>query len=315
MRTRTLSANGAGILGKIAGELRDAVALRARTGSAEAMRSRRIGQGPGWVADDVICTAGPSDRSYEEKHSAVKVAVVIAGAFEYRAPSGRTLLTPGSLLLGNPGECFECGHTHGAGDRCVSFRFEPETFAELASDLGVSRDARKFGAPSVPVISDVARDVARAASAAASGDGAQLDEVGLQLASTALRLTAGRARRTVAPPRRIIAQAAEQVRRIEAAPALSWSLPRLARDAGQSPFQFLRAFKRVTGVTPHQFVLRTRLRAAALLLIDGPQGISDVASASGFNDLSNFNHAFRAEFGLAPREYRASARSSHLRTE
>jgi AraC family transcriptional regulator len=304
-----LPANGGGVLGKIAGDLRDAVALRARNGMAGTMWSTRIGEGAGWVADDVICTAGPHDRPYEEKHSAVKVAVVIAGAFEYRAPSGRQLLTPGSLLLGNPGECFECGHSHGAGDRCVSFRFERETFEEIASDLGVTKSDRRFGAPSVPVVSNVAREVAKASVAAASSDGTDLDEVGFGLASTALKLTAGRGRRVIAPPHRAMVQAAEQVRRIEAEPAGSWTLPRLARDAGQSPFQFLRAFKRVTGVTPHQFVLRTRLRAAALLLIDGPPVISDVASAAGFNDLSNFNHAFRAEFGVAPRIYRERARS------
>src|SRR2546430_5544229 len=32
------------------------------------------------------------------------------------------LMTPGSLLLGNAGQCFECGHEHGLGDRCLSDR-------------------------------------------------------------------------------------------------------------------------------------------------------------------------------------------------
>jgi AraC family transcriptional regulator len=271
------------------------------------MRSSRLAEGAGWVADDVICTAGPRDRPYEEKHSAVKVAVVIAGAFEYQSPAGRTLLTPGSLLLGNPGECFECGHTHAAGDRCVSFRFDREVFEELASDIGVSRGARKFGAPGVPVVPEVAKEVARAAAAVGSG-GEGLGEVGIRLAATALRMTAGSVRRSVAVSRRAVEQAAECVRRIELDPAGAWTLQRLARETGQSPFQFLRAFKRVTGVTPHQFVLRTRLRAAALLLLDGSGGVSDVASEAGFNDLSNFNHAFRAEFGVAPRGWRETGR-------
>ena len=37
-------------------------------------------------------------------------------------------MTPGSLLLGNEGACFECGHQHSRGDRCLAFHFSPEVF-------------------------------------------------------------------------------------------------------------------------------------------------------------------------------------------
>ena len=50
--------------------------------------------------------------------------------------SGRTLLTPGSLLLGDAGGCFTCGHQHGEGDRCLAFHFEPAFFEQLAADAG-----------------------------------------------------------------------------------------------------------------------------------------------------------------------------------
>ena len=45
----------------------------------------------------------------------------VAGSFQYRSPLGRGLMTPGSLMLGNQGQSYECGHEHGEGDRCVSF--------------------------------------------------------------------------------------------------------------------------------------------------------------------------------------------------
>jgi AraC family transcriptional regulator len=35
-----------------------------------------------------------------------------------------------------------------------------------------------------------------------------------------------------------------------------------------------------------------------------PKRVLDVALDSGFGDVSNFNHAFRAEFGVNPRQYR-----------
>jgi AraC-like DNA-binding protein len=80
-------------------------------------------------------------------------------------------------------------------------------------------------------------------------------------------------------------------------------LDSLARQAGLSPYHFLRTFQRVTGVTPHQFVLRARLREAAVRLTTERRNVLDIALDCGFGDVSNFNRAFRTEFGVNPRRY------------
>src|SRR5215471_13137248 len=85
------------------------------------MSMHLLGSGPGWRAEDVICSAGPHDRPFEEQHTAVCVAAVTRGTFQSRSPDGRATLVPGALLLGNPGACFECGHEHGVG--IVAYRF------------------------------------------------------------------------------------------------------------------------------------------------------------------------------------------------
>ena len=83
------------------------------------------------------------------------------------------------------------------------------------------------------------------------------------------------------------------------------SLKDVADHVGLSPFHFLRTFEKLTGITPHQYLRRARLRAAAAaLLTHGPARIVDVALDAGFGDVSNFNHAFRAEFGVSPTVYR-----------
>jgi AraC-like DNA-binding protein len=84
----------------------------------------------------------------------------------------------------------------------------------------------------------------------------------------------------------------------------------MALEAGLSPYHFLRTFDRVTGVTPHQYVLRARVREAALRVVGGDDKIVDIALDCGFGDLSNFNRAFRAEFGLSPRAYRLRSREA-----
>ena len=55
--------------------------------------------------------------------------------------------------------------------------------------------------------------------------------------------------------------------------------------------------------------LRARLRAAALRLLAGNEKVIAIALDAGFGDVSNFNAAFRKEFGVAPRAYRRLAGS------
>ena len=110
-------------MAKIAVELQHALASRAKNGGPESLATKLLAEGNGWTVEDVICTAGPRDRSFEEKHSRVSIAIVAAGTFQYRSTTGRELMTLGSLMLGKPGQSFECGHEHSAGDRCLSFGY------------------------------------------------------------------------------------------------------------------------------------------------------------------------------------------------
>jgi AraC-like DNA-binding protein len=136
--------------------------------------------------------------------------------------------------------------------------------------------------------------------------GTAWEELGIGLVARALGLANGRPIRGLPVPRRAEARVTESVRTIERDPAARLTLRDLAARARLSPFHYLRTFERVTGVTPHQFILRTRLREAATRLAVEPAKIVEIAFDAGFGDLSNFNRAFRAEFGVSPRRFRAS---------
>ena len=82
----------------------------------------------------------------------------------------------------------------------------------------------------------------------------------------------------------------------------------LAHEARLSPYHFLRTFEHLTGLTPHQYVRRARLREAATQLLTESGKVLDVALDCGFGDVSNFNRAFRAEFGVSPRVFRHASR-------
>ena len=87
---------------------------------------------------------------------------------------------------------------------------------------------------------------------------------------------------------------------------LTWSERRGKR--GSVPFHFLRVFTKALGVTPHQYLLRSRLRHAARLLAGDDRSITDIAYDVGFGDLSNFVRTFRRAAGVSPRDFRKMAK-------
>ena len=296
-----------GVFAKIAGDVESALVRRRRSGERGSAAGQSLARGDGWSVDDVICTSGPSDRSFEERHTRVSIAIVAAGTFQYRSPTGRALMTPGSILLGSAGQCFECGHEHAAGDRCIAFNYSPEYFARVAVDAGAGDVAYRFPTPHLPPLRDSATIVARS-SAALLTPAAKVswEEIALRLAAHVARLTSRRRVTAREVPARVLARVTEVVRSVERSPSESVSLNQLARVADLSPYHFLRTFERVTGLTPHQYVRRARLREAAMRLSLGRSKVIDVAYESGFRDVANFNRAFRVEFDVSPRRFRAA---------
>ncbi len=69
-----------------------------------------------------------------------------------------------------------------------------------------------------------------------------------------------------------------------------------------SKFHLMREFKKYTGTTIHRYILQKRLILAKQYLLEN-MPVIDVYSRCGFNDYSNFFRAFKAEYGLTPKEF------------
>ncbi len=266
---------------------------------------RDLAAGNGWRVSEVICYAGPQDRPFEELHNSVSIAAVVAGSFNYRCPEGRALLSPGALLLGNAGSCFECGHEHSTGDRCVAFHYDPDYFAEIAASAAGSSRFR-FKSAMLPALRALARPVATA-EAATRGDAAAMDELAIGLAERVLGIAADSHPTAVAPSSRDQMRISRALRQIEEHCDEALDLDTLASVACMSKYHFLRCFRRLVGVTPHQFLLSARLRRAAVTLRTSDQPVSTIAFECGFGDLSTFNAQFRDAFGAAPGVFRRRA--------
>jgi AraC family transcriptional regulator len=268
-----------------------------------------LASGPGWRVDDLICRAGAHDRPFEEQHGDYCIAAVTDGTFRYSATQGTAVLAPGSMLLGNAGSCFECGHEHATGDRCLSFHYSPEFLEGVAAETPGARNIG-FAAPRLPPLRDFARLQAEAEIARDDGDAGALGEIALRLAGGVASTLAGTAADKPRQPNRFDQRrVSEAVRRIEMAAHEPLALADLASETATSPFHFLRSFRQMTGMTPHQYVLRTRLHRAAVRLRLSDEPISAIAFDAGFNDLSTFNRRFRRIMGVTPGAFRARHRS------
>jgi AraC family transcriptional regulator len=270
------------------------------------MRYRILASGVGWTAYDNVCTAGPAAPPFEEQHAAICIAAVTAGTFQYRSTQGRALLAPGAVLLGNYGYCFECGHEHGTGDRCLSFHFTPDHWETLVAAVPGARTAT-FPLPRLPPLPSLIPSTAAIEAACEEGDHAALEELSLRFAAAVTTVLAGARGAPRPPSRRDQRRISDAVRRIaeNAQEPDRLSLATLASEAAMSPYHFLRTFRQVVGMTPHQFLLRTRLHRAVVRLRRSDAPVSTIAFDAGFNDLSTFNRRFRRLMGMSPSAYRA----------
>jgi AraC family transcriptional regulator len=266
---------------------------------------------------DIVCTYGPGDRPFEEHFQATSISLVLAGSFVYRGEYGSSLMSSGALMLGNAGRAFECSHQHSDGDRCLSLQFDQDLFERVAHDLKVAPRLNIGRLPPLRTLAPLSTR-ARMAAIAAERDQvsgclpAAMEEIVLELAGAVMQIAGGSTPIAINETRGA-SRIARVLRQLEAASAEPAALADLARTAGLSRYHFLRTFKRVTGVTPHQWVLRTRLRHAAERLALSREPITEIALDVGFDDLSNFIRSFRTEFGVSPSRYRIAVESSHPR--
>lgn len=79
---------------------------------------------------------------------------------------------------------------------------------------------------------------------------------------------------------------------------------RLGRLVGMSEAHFTRSFRRTTGESPYQFVLRLRLSQACELLVHPEVPIAEIAYSCGFSSQSHLTDLFRARIGVSPAQYR-----------
>lgn len=252
----------------------------------------------GLAVVEYLCSSGPGDTPFKEQHHTFTLSLVRAGGFGYRHRERVHELVPGSLLIGHRGDDYVCTHDHVHGDECLSFEFSPE----LSESAGLIERIRALAVlpplPEIMILGELAQ---------ASIDGRSdvaLDEVAWLVFSRAAGLVDAR------PDGAVPVAASDRRRAVRTALWIDehatepLTLEQSSREAGLSAFHFLRVFSRTLGVTPHQYLVRSRLRRAAAMLAGDDRSVTDVAYDCGFGDVSNFVRTFHRAAGVPPRAFR-----------
>jgi len=254
---------------------------------------------------DYRCEAGPADVPFVEVHDSFSISYVRSGTFGCRARGRSFELVAGSILVGHPGDEYMCTHEHAAGDECLSFHFAPALVEAVGYRPDIWQSVCVPPLPQLMILGELAQ------AAAEGGSEVGLDELGVLLAVRFVEVLSGRQRTPVE------ARACDRRRAVEAALWIDANahepidLESAAREFGLSAFHFLRLFARVLGVTPHQYLVRSRLRRAVRLLAGDTRSITEIAFDVGFGDLSNYVRTFHRAAAVSPRRFRQAAKGNH----
>jgi AraC-like DNA-binding protein len=251
---------------------------------------------------DFRCTAEPGEKPFAEQYACHSISYVRKGSFGCHCRGRFHELVAGSILVGHPGDEYVCTHDHVVGDECLSFFLDQELVEAIGDRPEIWRVGSVPPLPELMVLGELAQ------TAAGGNSDVGLDEVGHLFASRFVDVVSGRAPKPMTASLRDRRRAVETALWIDANSHRQIDLDDAAAQAGVSPFHFLRLFSDVLGVTPHQYLVRSRLRHAARRLADDDSPITDIAYDVGFNDLSNFVRTFHRAAGASPQKFRRASR-------
>ncbi len=233
-------------------------------------------------------------------HEQFGVGLIERGAQKSASGRGMVEARAGDIITVNPGEVHDGAPMDDGGRAWRMLYLNPTIVAELTTDIaqGWKASATEF---TQPIIRDrgIAGLFSKAFQAMISEGGHQdqleADQTLLLFLSSLLRAKPREHRSTpagVASARALI----------DDDPAAALTLNALAHEAGLSRYQFLRAFTRATGLTPHTYLMQRRLHRVRQLIGRGVR-LAEGATDSGFSDQSHMTRLFVRSFGVSPGIY------------
>lgn len=236
-------------------------------------------------------------------HEQFGVGLIERGA--QKSASGRGVVEAGvgDIITVNPGEVHD-GAPIGDGGRSWRMLYlDPAIVAGMATDMAEGRIAPAFEFHQ-PTVSDkrmarLFRKLFKAMTAVG------VDHARLEADETLLLVLGGLLQARLVERRSVPVGVMSARALIDDDPVAVLTLSALAHEAGLSRYQFLRAFTRATGLTPHAYLMQRRIHRARQLIGRGVR-LAEAAADSGFSDQSHMTRLFVRSFGMSPGIYARS---------
>ena len=87
-------------------------------------------------------------------------------------------------------------------------------------------------------------------------------------------------------------------------PGAAWSVPGIAAQAGLSVSQTARRIRELTGLSPRELVIRSRIERARRLMEESAMSLEQIAASLGYSDVYFFHRQFKAVAGVTPGRWR-----------
>ena len=277
---------------------------------------------------DVRCRPHDTCRSTEETASTNDIVFPRSGCFVRHVRQRQSVADVNTVLFFRKHEAYRVSHPVSGGDDCTCLSFAHDVLAAAFGTFEPSvadhpddpfRLTRTLSATEASLsLYQLRRTIHHQRRAVNGSNSLLVDEAAIQLLETAARSAApfnglrnGPARATTTHAHRELAENARVVLSERMCDPLT--LPKIARRVHSSPFHLARVFRRMTGLSLHQYLTRLRLRTALERLADGESDLTALAIALGFASHSHFSDVFRREFNVTPSAFRLGLRSKHIR--
>lgn len=250
-----------------------------------------------------LLNARMSDFSYHKHaHEEYSLGVTLAGRQDFFSNGAFHRSQPGNIIVFNP-EAVHDGHPGTDDSLCYRMVYiHPEQLEPALAAAGM-RNPQGFRIAQTLLDDGMLRHHLLALSALIEADNAEPLVQESALYAIAARIA--QLHRDYAPSQtgsridRLLLRARDY---IQAHLHEELSLEQISQQAALSKYHFLRLFRQQFGMTPHQYVLNSRINRAREALEAGVQ-LDDVVHGFGFADLSHLNRRFKPVFGMTPRQY------------
>jgi AraC-like DNA-binding protein len=226
-------------------------------------------------------------------HDAFGIGLIVSGAHRSWSGRGWVEAVRGSIITCNPNEVHD-GAPLGDSREWKMLYLAPTLVARIAEDI------REDASPQFEFHDPVIENRAQARAFEAAYEALIAPRSDPELAQERLILLfAGLLRRTQRSPPLASRELARVKAWIDDHAAAPLTLAALADEAGLSRFQLVRSFAKLTGFTPHAYIVQRRLDAARAMISRGAL-LADAAVSCGFADQSHLTRAFVRRYGLTP---------------